>query len=409
MFFKRSNQESNTRPAVKKVSELINTKSHKQKKYISLMLVPSYSAGKTRSLRIPHVVFHSVVICFVIISAVITGLYLRSLHFERQSRNLGESLEMVQTDFAEFQRDAEAVHSDLMEATAQMYDQLNEDQFRAALELEWQERRHRNTLEDIWDYIDEIERQIREFEENRQEILNNLGARSFIPPVADLMRQMESTQDELRRELMGDDFFARHAPLDEDADAIPAVGFMGMGLTNAESSSNLSEEEVFLRLFLLRDELYLEQLFLDNLQSYHQRMEAYLRNYPTLWPVKGVIYSGFGLRHNTITRRTEHHNGIDIPSSQGTAIRAAGGGIVIFSGWNGGYGNTVIIDHGSGITTLYAHNSRNRVHVGQRVSRGDIIADVGSTGQSTGPHLHYEVRIDGTAMDPVAFLFEYFQ
>lgn len=103
----------------------------------------------------------------------------------------------------------------------------------------------------------------------------------------------------------------------------------------------------------------------------------------------------------------EHHGGVDIPAPTGTPIRAAGGGTIIYAGWRNGYGNTVKIDHGHGIVTLYAHNTRNNVHVGQRVERGDIIAYVGSTGRSTGPHLHYEVQINGVARNPVPFLLEH--
>jgi murein DD-endopeptidase MepM/ murein hydrolase activator NlpD len=100
------------------------------------------------------------------------------------------------------------------------------------------------------------------------------------------------------------------------------------------------------------------------------------------------------------------HNGIDISAPSGTPILATGGGTVTFSGWQGAYGHKVIIDHGFGIRTVYAHNSRNLVSVGQVVERGDHIANVGSTGNSTGPHVHYEVLVNGTAVNPVNFFLE---
>ena len=97
------------------------------------------------------------------------------------------------------------------------------------------------------------------------------------------------------------------------------------------------------------------------------------------------------------------HTGIDVSAPTGTRINAAAEGYVRFVGWMGGYGNTIIIDHGGGYSTLYAHNSRNRVAQGQHVRAGQHIADVGSSGLSTGPHLHFEVRRNNVAVDPMAF------
>jgi len=124
------------------------------------------------------------------------------------------------------------------------------------------------------------------------------------------------------------------------------------------------------------------------------------------WPVpsSGRITSPFGYRNHPTRRRREFHTGIDIGARSGANILAAEDGTVILSGWHGGYGNTVIIDHGGGLHTLYGHNSRNLVSVGDRVTRGQVIALIGSTGVSTGPHLHFEVRLNGNAVDPMPYL-----
>ena len=136
-------------------------------------------------------------------------------------------------------------------------------------------------------------------------------------------------------------------------------------------------------------------------------MDPHLRNHPTLWPIRGRVSSEFGWRRNPMGGTgSEFHTGIDIAAPTGTAIRATGGGTVTFSGWKQGYGLTIIINHGSGLTTLYAHNSINMVNVGQRVARGDIIARVGTTGRTTGPHVHYEVRRNNTAINPRPFMVE---
>lgn len=122
------------------------------------------------------------------------------------------------------------------------------------------------------------------------------------------------------------------------------------------------------------------------------------------WPVDGWMSSPFGYRIHPITGTKRLHTGIDIAAGSGTPIRAANRGTVIFAGWYGGYGNATIIDHGGGLTTLYAHQSRLRVSTGSKVSLGDHIGDVGSTGFSTGAHLHFETRENGVPVDPMKYL-----
>lgn len=113
------------------------------------------------------------------------------------------------------------------------------------------------------------------------------------------------------------------------------------------------------------------------------------------------ISSTFGSRYHPIKKKTRHHSGVDYAAKQGTAVMAAGTGRVVSAGWNGGYGNAIIIRHPSGTETLYGHLSRVGVRAGQEVTAGRVIGNVGSTGQSTGPHLHYEVRRGGQAVDPL--------
>ncbi|MGD0884857.1 MAG: M23 family metallopeptidase [Thermodesulfovibrionales bacterium] len=125
---------------------------------------------------------------------------------------------------------------------------------------------------------------------------------------------------------------------------------------------------------------------------------------PKGWPVTGQITSPYGNRENPIDGRDEFHSGVDISVESGTPIHATADGVVSFSGWNGGSGNLVGIEHGFGYSTFYAHNKNNLVRVGQRVKRGDIIAYSGSTGNSTGPHSHYEIWKDGRHVNPKQFL-----
>jgi murein DD-endopeptidase MepM/ murein hydrolase activator NlpD len=117
-----------------------------------------------------------------------------------------------------------------------------------------------------------------------------------------------------------------------------------------------------------------------------------------IWPVQGVLTSGFGWRWGRM------HEGIDLAVGVGTPVVAAASGTVIVAGWLGGYGNLVVIDHGNGISTAYGHNTSVTVGVGQSVAQGQLISYSGSTGHSTGPHVHFEVRINGTPVDPLGYL-----
>ncbi len=123
---------------------------------------------------------------------------------------------------------------------------------------------------------------------------------------------------------------------------------------------------------------------------------------PFLWPVPGNyrISSEYNPRSNPISGKYEFHSGIDIPAPYGTEVLAAADGVVITSGWVNGYGNTVMINHGSGLVTLYGHNSSLVIANGQTVKKGDVIARVGSTGYSTGNHSHFEVRVNGSHVSP---------
>ena len=117
-----------------------------------------------------------------------------------------------------------------------------------------------------------------------------------------------------------------------------------------------------------------------------------------VWPVQGVITSGFGWRWGRM------HEGVDLAVPNGTPVVAAKAGVVIVAGWMGGYGNLVVVDHGGGVATAYGHNTSVTVSVGQFVEQGQLIAYSGSTGHSTGPHVHFEVRINGSAVDPMGYL-----
>lgn len=125
---------------------------------------------------------------------------------------------------------------------------------------------------------------------------------------------------------------------------------------------------------------------------------------PDAWPVKGRISSKFGYRIHPISKKKQFHKGIDIVNSLNTDVKAAGSGIITFAGWNSGYGNVVKISHGYGYQSVYAHNNKLLLKVGDKVKKGDVIAKLGSTGQSTGPHVHFEVHYQGQQINPLEVL-----
>lgn len=140
---------------------------------------------------------------------------------------------------------------------------------------------------------------------------------------------------------------------------------------------------------------------IDNLKELKKTVENKKRNLeyiPSCYPSRGRIGSFFGRRWG------RYHDGIDIEGSYGDPIKATAGGIVTLSGWKKGYGYCVIIDHLNGYSTVYGHNSKNLVKVGDKVKKGDIIANLGATGHATGPHLHYEVRKNNIPINPTNYL-----
>ncbi len=128
---------------------------------------------------------------------------------------------------------------------------------------------------------------------------------------------------------------------------------------------------------------------------------------PSIWPAKGAVTSGFGWRNSPFGGGAELHQGIDIASDVGAPVVATADGEVVQSGPAGDYGNVVQVDHGDGVATVYGHNSQLLVGVGQTVLKGQVIAYAGNTGRSTGPHVHYEVRKNGAAIDPWRYLVLY--
>jgi len=148
------------------------------------------------------------------------------------------------------------------------------------------------------------------------------------------------------------------------------------------------------------------KLIKDDIEKYNKLITKFeekiefIECKPDLLPTKGNITSDFGYRKHPILKTWGQHTGVDIDTKVGTPIKAAGAGVVIFSDYDGSYGNVVIVSHGFGYKTIYAHNSENLVKEGAQVKKGQIIAKVGNTGRSTGPHLHFEIQKNNEPINP---------
>lgn len=147
---------------------------------------------------------------------------------------------------------------------------------------------------------------------------------------------------------------------------------------------------------------------LSRLEQKFMQKNHVLSSTPSIAPVRGILTDGFGGRSDPFTGERANHGAVDISSRTGQPVRAPADGIVVKAEWANGYGNVIYVSHGYGYATRYAHLNGFNVKPGQRVKRGDVIGFVGSTGRSTGPHLHYEVRLNGQPVNPLAYILNAF-
>jgi len=171
-------------------------------------------------------------------------------------------------------------------------------------------------------------------------------------------------------------------------------------LKNVESSS----EDGSIDVDALKKDIHASMAAVEEIKHYLAKEQDVFRSSPSGWPAAGKISSGFGMREHPRYGGRKLHTGIDITMPRGTPLHATADGVISFADRSGGNGNIVVIEHGHGLSTVYAHNSKNSAKAGQTVKRGDVIAYSGSTGVTTGPHLHYEVWRDGQSIDPAPFL-----
>jgi murein DD-endopeptidase MepM/ murein hydrolase activator NlpD len=160
------------------------------------------------------------------------------------------------------------------------------------------------------------------------------------------------------------------------------------------------------RIASLENEAHRQEASLRELSEYFEDQKSMLASTPSIWPTQGWVTSDFGVRHDPYNEDRSMHQGLDISTPHGQPVQTPSDGTVVFNGTEGGYGKVLVIDHGYGVKTRYAHLSETVVRLGERVARGQKVAAVGNTGRSTGPHLHYEVRVNGIPENPRKFILE---
>ena len=150
----------------------------------------------------------------------------------------------------------------------------------------------------------------------------------------------------------------------------------------------------------------IQSISFQELDDFFKNQKSFLSSTPSIWPTRGWVTSSFGFRKSPFTGLREKHEGWDIAARNGAPVRATADGVVVVEGREYGYGNLVEVDHGYGIVTRYGHNSKHLVKVGDRVKRGQVVSLVGNTGRSTGPHLHYEILLNGVPVSPENYILE---
>lgn len=223
--------------------------------------------------------------------------------------------------------------------------------------------------------IDELEKQINKVEEQQKNLIKKQN---------EIKKQMGLQQESA-------------------SDTSPSRGSEALKLQTV-----LGSESITGRTQHIAGQIAEQEKELDILLAKVKKQTAYYRSLPNQWPVYGEISSDYGWRKSPFRKRNESfHDGVDIKNNSGTPVVAAGDGIVIYSGWMAVYGKTIEIQHSCGLVTKYGHNSSLLVEKGETVKKGEVIAKLGTTGLSTGPHLHFAVLKGGAAQNPLIYLPEW--
>ncbi len=329
---------------------------HRKFKKVTLMIVPN-STGKTRKMTLSPWILKSIAAGLVIL---VTALSISTYHFS-------DSLKITENALAE-------------------------ERLRVAA-LEDERQQHVAEIDELHRQFAQVNERLASLNELESKVLTLVGLESPEDENENTpdepLDQPDMTPD-VAANMENDVFASQFLLVSRSSDSRTLGPVLNDYEVDVEQLSQLIESQTS-NMVKLVDEVEEQLEFLDA--------------EPNQWPATGRLSSPFGKRVSPTNRfRTEFHQGIDIAGPSGSDISAAGSGIVTYSGYNGGYGRMVIVSHGYGYTSVYAHNSQTLVEVGDRVEKGDLIAKMGSTGRATGTHLHFEVRLHGEPVDPLTIL-----
>jgi murein DD-endopeptidase MepM/ murein hydrolase activator NlpD len=256
----------------------------------------------------------------------------------------------------------------------------------------------------VYEYNDAKDK-VWELQSVREELMQQKAqVQNFALNMLDYKRQMFLLRDldtKLRR-------VVSLGPRDRAQQVLGIGGPDELGIQNLATMGEKKQEEALKEmhqeLSQLKGAASRQETSMQMLIEYFEDKRSLYASTPSAWPVRGWITSPFGNRTSPFSGILKFHEGLDIAAQTGTPVMAPADGVVVKAGFSTGYGNMVEISHGYGIKTIFGHNSRLNVKAGQRVKRGDVISYVGDSGSSTGPHLHYEVRLNGLPVNPIKYM-----
>lgn len=369
-------------------------------RYFTIMVVPEREKG-VKSFRIPRVVFHATLfflVIFVVLLGILTYDYWKILrqvyenkHLTIENRQLKEQVQLFQMKLNSLTEDLERIHT--FEKKLRIITGIEEADLTQSIKGPQEEQEeyplnetHEHDSEIDADEEDKIKqkKQTKIFE-NLDE-LKTFSSSSEYNNLKDLYEKKIATIFGLQTSYS----------YTKEWNELTKQSFT-LASNFAEFDYKFSTVKGFVKNLEVNIHK-LDQFLLDK--------DSFLRSTPTLLPTKGWITSYYGPRISPTSKRLRMHEGIDIGARSGTPILAAADGRVTFAGKKPGFGNFVQIDHGYGVETFYAHAKGLFTKKGQVVKRGELVASIGNTGASTGPHLHYEIRVNGTPVDPLYFVLD---
>lgn len=376
-------------------------------RYFTIMVIPEREKG-VKSFRIPRIIFHAASLIFVVViflmiiliydySKILHQVY-ENKHLAIKNKRLTEQIELFQMKINTLTEDIERIHTfekKLRIITGMENADLTEEIERNIIDDDHKDLN--NSHDKIPINSNTSYKKNKKTKSNKNDLLKQ-----------SIFRRLSSTSDIKKN--------VKYNRLKQLYEQKIATEFgQATGYSYTKQWSDMAKQT-----FALAGDFALFDYKFDQIKDYVKELEvgvndldrylldksSFIKSLPTLLPTRGWITSYYGQRKSPYSNRVKMHEGIDIGAKLGTPVLSPADGVVTFSGKKPGFGILVQVDHGYGIETIFAHCSSSTVKRGQKIGRGDMIAKVGNTGYSTGPHVHYEIRVNGTPVDPLYYILD---